>query len=177
MLPVSINIESLDTELISRILNIRIMVFDFDGVFTDNRVYVSQDGTEAVSCWRSDGLGLSKIKKLDIPIWVVSKERNPVVAARCEKLKINYIQGCDEKLPALIDIAERYNCKLKEMLYVGNDINDIDCLQSVGLPIVVQDSYPEVKEYSSYITQNPGGRGAVREVCDIVSDIHIINTK
>jgi len=156
----------------SLVVKIKLVVFDFDGVLTDNRVCISQDGTEAVSCWRSDGLGLSKLKNLKLPIWVVSTEKNQVVSARCKKLQIDCIQGCEDKLTALKQLVEQYGCSLNETLYVGNDINDIDCLQSVGLPIVVADSHPDVFEFSKYTTRNSGGRGAVREVCDLIEFVY-----
>jgi 3-deoxy-D-manno-octulosonate 8-phosphate phosphatase (KDO 8-P phosphatase) len=151
---------------------IKLVVFDFDGVFTDNCVYVSQDGTESVSCWRSDGLGLEKLKRFGFPLWVISTETNPVVGVRCKKIKINFMQGCDNKLFALDELIERYSCMREDVVFVGNDINDIDCLKVVGFPIVVADAHPEVFEFSKYTTKNAGGRGAVREVCDLISFVH-----
>ena len=158
-------------DLKSLIANIRLVVFDFDGVFTDNRVYVSQDGTETVSCWRSDGLGLAKLKKLELPIWVVSTEQNKVVSARCKKLQIECVQGCEDKLTALKNLVKHYGCSLSEVVFMGNDINDIDCLKSVGLPIVVQDSYPEVIKIAKLQTKRCGGFGAVREICDLIYEV------
>ena len=79
-----------------KIPTIKLIVFDFDGVFTDNSVHLTEDGKEFVSCWRGDGIGLSKVKRLTIPMYVVSTEENPVVGQRCQKLKIKYIQGCNE---------------------------------------------------------------------------------
>ena len=150
------------------IAGVKLVVFDFDGVFTDNRVYVSEDGVESVSCWRSDGLGLSKLKKIGLPVWVVSTEKNKVVSTRCKKLQIDCVQGCDDKLLAVNKLIKQFDCSLGDVLYVGNDINDIDCLQSVGIPVVVQDAYPEVIKLSKYQTQRAGGFGAVREICDLI---------
>lgn len=158
-------------ELIQKLRKIKLVVFDFDGVFTDNRVYVSQDGTESVACWRSDGLGLAKLKSLRIPIWVVSTEKNPVVSARCKKLQIKCIQSCNDKLAAIKELIAINNCSLEETVYTGNDINDSKCLEAVGVPIVVADAHPDVVGLASYITSNPGGRGAVREICDLVVSI------
>ena len=158
----------LSHDLIHDIGKTKLMVFDFDGVFTDNRVYVTQDGIESVSCWRSDGLGLSKIKQLDIPIWVISTEKNSVVAVRCKKLQIDHIQSCDDKLAALKNLTQQYECELGETIYTGNDINDRHCLESVGMPIVVADAHPDIIALSRYQTLNSGGRGAVREICDLV---------
>ena len=167
----SYNKDVITEELISLIENIQLVVFDFDGVFTNNRVYVLQDGTEAVSCWRSDGLGLARLKELKLPIWVVSTEKNQVVSMRCKKLQLDCVQGCEDKLFTLKKLVKQYACSLNDVLYVGNDINDIDCLQSVGFPIVVADAHPDVFELSKYTTQNTGGRGAVREVCDLLVSV------
>ena len=146
---------------------IRLIAFDFDGVFTDNMVFVLQDGTEAVRCFRSDGIGLQKLKKLGIESVIISTEANPVVSARARKLKIRCIQDCQDKRAALNDIARELNITWGEIAFVGNDINDLPCLESVALPIVVQDAYQEGVPTALYRTQRPGGHGAVREICDL----------
>jgi YrbI family 3-deoxy-D-manno-octulosonate 8-phosphate phosphatase len=152
----------------NKLSNIRIAIFDFDGVFTDNHVYVFENGMEAVSCWRSDGLGLSKLKEININIYVVSTEENPVVGERCKKLGLDYFQGCNDKLIVLKALIKKHKCSYDEVLYVGNDINDADCLKSAGLAVVVADAHEDVVELSDYVTKNRGGRGAVREVCDLL---------
>ena len=149
------------------IRRIRLVAFDFDGVFTDNMVYVSEDGSEAVRCFRSDGIGLQKLKKLDIDTVIISTEANPVVSARARKLKIRCIQDCQDKRTVLEDIAREKNITLREVAFVGNDINDLACLECVALPIVVQDAYQDVVSIALYQTQRPGGHGAVREICDL----------
>ena len=146
---------------------IRLVAFDFDGVFTDNMVYVLEDGTEAVRCFRSDGLGLQKLKKLGIETVIISTEANPVVSARARKLKIRCVQDCRDKRAALESIAKESGISLGEVAFVGNDINDLPCLDCVALPIVVQDAHPDVVSTARYQTKNPGGHGAVREVCDL----------
>lgn len=147
---------------------VRLVVFDFDGVFTDNTVYVSQDGTEMVRCWRSDGLGLAKLKDAGIHAAVVSTETNPVVSARCRKLAIRCVQGCDDKLSAVRTLASEFGITLDEVAFVGNDINDLPSLEAVGLPVAVHDAHADVLAVAAYRTSKPGGRGAVREVCDAI---------
>ena len=149
------------------ICRIRLVAFDFDGVFTDNMVYVFEDGTEAVRCFRSDGIGLHKLKKLGIETVIISTEANSVVSARAHKLKIRCIQNCQNKRAVLEDIAQEKNITLREVAFVGNDINDLPCLERVALPIVVQDAYQDVVPTALFQTKRPGGRGAVREVCDL----------
>lgn len=145
---------------------IRLLVLDFDGVMTDNRVWVHQDGTESVACHRGDGLGIGRLRKRGLEILVISTETNPVVAARCRKLGLESIQGCDDKLTALQRVALDRDLEPGRIAYVGNDLNDLECLGWVGTPIAVADALPEVLKVARLITQNRGGHGAVREVTD-----------
>ena len=149
------------------IRRIRLVAFDFDGVFTDNMVYVFEDGTEAVRCSRSDGIGLQKLVQMGIKTAIISTEANPVVSARAHKLKIDCVQDCQDKRGVLEDMAAKIGISLNRVAFVGNDINDLPCLNCVALPIVVKDAHPDVVAVARYQTRNPGGRGAVREVCDL----------
>lgn len=147
-----------------------LVVFDFDGVMTDNRVLVMQDGTEGVLCNRSDGLGLGMLKDAGVPVLVLSKEKNPVVAARCRKLGLECLQGIDDKLTRLRELLDARGIAASKTAYVGNDLNDLACMRHVGLPIAVGDAYPAVIDAARYVTQARGGYGAVREVCDLILD-------
>jgi YrbI family 3-deoxy-D-manno-octulosonate 8-phosphate phosphatase len=153
------------------IRKIRLVAFDFDGVFTNNMVYVLQDGSEAVRCNRSDGIGLQKLKKMGIETVIISTEANPVVSARARKLKIRCFQNCEDKSKILESIAEELGLSLVEIAFVGNDINDRECLTCVGLPIVVQDAHPDVIPLGAYRTEAHGGHGAVREICDLFEQV------
>ena len=150
---------------------IQMVVFDFDGVFTDNRVLVMQDGTEGVFCSRADGFGLAALRSAGVQSLVISKEVNPVVGERCKKLRIPCIQGCDNKQEVLTREIRQLGISLERVAYVGNDINDIECLEIVGLPVCVADAWPPVKEFSKIVTKAKGGYGAVREFCDFIVDI------
>jgi YrbI family 3-deoxy-D-manno-octulosonate 8-phosphate phosphatase len=147
---------------------LRGIAFDFDGVMTDNRVWVSEDGREMVACNRSDGLGLDRLRALGLKLIVLSKERNPVCQRRAEKLKLECENGLDDKVPRLRAFAERHGLTLDQIAYVGNDINDIPCLKVVGLPVVVADAWPEVRRQARLRLTRPGGHGAVREFSDRV---------
>jgi len=147
---------------------IKLLVFDFDGVFTDNQVLVLQDGTEGAFCNRSDGLGIEMVKKAGLKILVISKQINPVVRARCRKLNIPCLQACDDKSEALQAAAKKMGIPLRQVAYMGNDINDIECLEIVGLSSCVNDSHPKVLAISLYTTKANGGYGAVRELCDFI---------
>ena len=107
------------------------IIFDFDGVFTDNRVYTNQHGVETVACWRSDGLGLNLLKKIGFPLWVVSSEKNKVVSMRCKKLDIPCIQGCDDKSEAIKELLRKESISLDSTAFVGNDINDESSMSSL----------------------------------------------
>lgn len=152
----------------TRLRGIGLLAFDFDGVMTDNRVVVFEDGREAVVCNRSDGLGLERLKATGLPLVVISKEKNPVVAARCRKLKIACEQGVDDKLTILQRIAGEHGVALPNVAFVGNDINDLPCLTAVGVAVAPADAYPEVLRVAHVITRAAGGVGAVREICDLI---------
>src|SRR5271157_734490 len=146
--------------------NLRLLVLDFDGVMTDNRVLVSEDGSEAVLCHRGDGWGLARLKEQGVEIAVLSAEVNAVVAARCRKLGLAFVQACDDKLSTLRRWIRERGLVPEQVAYVGNDVNDLDCLRVVGVPIAVADAVPQVREAARFLTSQRGGYGAVREVAD-----------
>lgn len=162
----------LTSDLLSKV---SLIAFDFDGVFTDNTVYVNQDGVEAVRCWRSDGLGLSRLPSVGVKAFIVSTETNPVVSTRAQKLKLPCRQNVEDKAEAILAICQELGISPQETMFVGNDINDIPAFQSVGLPVAVADAHPDVYPYVLYRTQKPGGFGAVREICDLVYHAKSIN--
>lgn len=154
-----------------RVRAIRLIAFDFDGVFTDNMVYVLEDGSEAVRCSRSDGLGLQNLRRMGIETLILSTERNPVVSARARKLGIRCVQGCEDKGVVLGAAVREMGLSMKQVAFVGNDVNDIECLTKVGLPMVVRDAHPDVVSYALFQTRAQGGRGAVREICDLFKEV------
>ena len=156
-----------DPSLEERIRGIRLIAFDFDGVFTDNMVYVFEDGSEAVRCFRGDGIGLRKLQRAGIETMIISTETNPVVSARSRKLGIRCVQGCKDKRGALETIIQEMGLSLAQVAFVGNDVNDLPCLTCVGLPIVVRDAHSDVVPHAQYQTRARGGHGAVREICDL----------
>jgi 3-deoxy-D-manno-octulosonate 8-phosphate phosphatase (KDO 8-P phosphatase) len=148
--------------------SVKLIIFDFDGVFTDNTVYVNQDGIESVRCWRSDGLGLGRARSVGVRLQIVSTETNPVVTARATKLKLPCMQGVEDKAVAVVQICKDLGVSPDETMFVGNDINDIPAFGVVKFPVAVADAYPEVDSHIVWRTEKPGGRGAVREICDLV---------
>lgn len=148
--------------------NIKLVVFDFDGVFTDNRVFVSEDGKESVACCRSDNLGVKRLAEVGVKVHILSSEVNGVVTVRMEKLRIACQYAVRDKGSALEVLAKEYGVSLNAIAFLGNDINDADCLAKVGLPVVVNDAYDEVKPLAKIILSRKGGYGAVRELCDMI---------
>jgi YrbI family 3-deoxy-D-manno-octulosonate 8-phosphate phosphatase len=145
--------------------DLRFVFFDFDGVFTDNRVWVNERGEETLAFSRSDGLGLRRLDEVGVQYLIVSMEQNPIVAARARKLNAACVQGVEDKLSV---VRERAGDDLGDVAYVGNDINDAVCLSAVGLPVVPADAWPEVKTLAHWVLERPGGHGCVREFCDAV---------
>ena len=150
--------------------NIAALVFDFDGVFTDNRVLVHQGGGESVICHRGDGLGFELLRRLNIPHLVLSTENNPVVQVRCEKLQIPCIHGIKDKIEVLFDWLEEKQLDASQVVYVGNDVNDLNCLRAVGCAVVVNDAHPRAKAAAKIILEAPGGSGAIREIIDLITE-------
>lgn len=165
------SVSTLDGDLAERFRVLRLVAFDFDGVFTDNSVYVTQDGIESVRCVRSDGLGLQKLAALGIATIIISTETNPVVTARSRKLSVRCIQGCDDKRAALENVIAELGVSMAETAFVGNDVNDLECLKVAGLPIVVADAHQDVLPYAAFRTETRGGYGAVREICDLIAAV------
>ncbi len=144
------------------------LAFDFDGVFTDNRVQVSDDGHEAVVCDRGDGWGVARLRDAGLPIIVISAERNPVAARRCEKLGIDCRLAVDDKWSVLSEWLASHGLDAARTVFVGNDVNDLTCLQGVGCGVAVADAHPRARAASRIVLEKCGGRGAVRELADLV---------
>ena len=145
------------------------LIMDFDGVFTDNRVLVDQDGREAVLCNRGDGMGLEQLRDRGLPMLVLSKEKNPVVAARCAKLKLACLQAIDDKAPALLDWCRERSLDPEAVVYIGNDTNDLPCFALVGCAVAVADAHPAALAAADMILTRSGGAGALRELTDLIT--------
>jgi N-acylneuraminate cytidylyltransferase len=148
---------------------VRLLVMDFDGVMTDDRVWVNQEGIEMIAASRADGLGLERLRNLtDIQTLVISKEKNPVVAARCKKLSLPLLQGQDDKAQALEEYLAGQGIPGQEAVFIGNDINDLGCFPLVGWAAVPRNASSPVKRQADMILQQAGGFGAVRELCELL---------
>lgn len=147
---------------------IDLIIFDFDGVMTDNRVWVSEDGHEMVAAYRSDSTGLSRLRKTGVKAVVLSSEVNPVVTARCRKMNLPVYQGIADKGEALAGVLRDLDVRPENTIYLGNDINDLPCFPLVACALVVADALPEAKRRADIVLSHNGGHGAVRELCDLL---------
>ena len=147
---------------------IKLIVYDFDGVMTDNKVYIDQNGNEMVQVSRADGLGVSEIIKLGIQQIIMSTEVNPVVTQRAIKLKIPCLQGLDNKKDTLLGYSKKNDIDLKNVAYVGNDINDKDAMAIVGFTFCPADAHETIKEISDHVFKRNGGDGVIRELLDLI---------
>ncbi|MEN4042934.1 MAG: acylneuraminate cytidylyltransferase [Anaerolineaceae bacterium] len=147
---------------------IDLIVFDFDGVLTDNRVWVNEDGHEMIAANRSDSLGIRHVVNAGVKVMVLSTEVNSVVMARCRKMKIPAIQGVDDKALALRAYLHEHQIDPSRVVFVGNDINDTPCFPLVGCAVAVADAQPEARRQADLVLTRNGGHGAARELCDLV---------
>jgi len=145
-----------------------LLVLDFDGVLTDNFVHVDEHGVESVRCSKEDSMGLSLLRERGVPAVILSTETNPVVAARARKLRLPCFAGIADKGRALREIAAQHDVPLEHVIYLGNDVNDNDCLRLAGCGLVVEDAHPRARAVADGVVPRPGGRGAVREVCEAI---------
>tara|TARA_B100000315_G_C14529233_1_gene565330 strand:- start:168 stop:626 length:459 start_codon:yes stop_codon:yes gene_type:complete len=147
---------------------IKLLVYDFDGVMTDNKVYIDQNGNEMVQVNRADGLSVNEIKKLGIEQIIISTEKNPVVSVRASKLEIPSIQGIDNKKDCLMDYCRKNDIDLSQVAFVGNDINDKKVMEIAGITFCPADAHETIKAFSDHVLRTNGGQGVVRELLDII---------
>jgi len=144
------------------------LVMDFDGVLTDDRVFVSETGEESVVCSRRDGMGIERLRNAGLAMLVISKETNPVVAARCRKLHLPYHHGVEGKLAVLERWLAENGIAAAETLYVGNDVNDLECMAAVGCAVAPRDAHPRALAAAAVVLDADGGRGAIRVLADML---------
>ena len=147
---------------------VELIIYDFDGIMTDNRAIIFSDGTEGVIINRSDGLAVKRIRAMGIPQVIISTEQNGVVLVRAEKLGIPALNDVWDKKSCVIKYCRENNVNLKNTIYLGNDINDLESMKIVGIPMCPKDAYPEIKKISKHVFSCKGGEGVVRELADLL---------
>jgi N-acylneuraminate cytidylyltransferase len=149
---------------------IDLIISDFDGVITDNRVWVDQHGTEFVAAYRSDSIGVQALRRIGIEVMILSSEPNRVVEARARKMGVQVIHGVGiyDKGRVMLEMLKERNLSAENTIYIGNDLNDLPCFEIAGWSVAVADAYPEVIRAADHVLNKPGGHGALRELCDLV---------
>lgn len=154
-------------------LKISLLVFDFDGVLTDNRVLVLENGTEAVFCSRADGLAFDALRRHGLPALILSTETNRVVQARAAKLQVDALHGQGDKATALREYCASRNIALANVAFVGNDLNDLPVMRLVGHPVAVADAHPKVIQAARHVLGTAGGQGVAREIVEQLLQLSI----
>jgi YrbI family 3-deoxy-D-manno-octulosonate 8-phosphate phosphatase len=149
--------------------NIELIVYDFDGIMTDNKAIINQDGKESVSINRSDGLAISKIKDMGISQLILSTEKNNVVQKRADKLNIPVLNGVENKKKILNKYIKERKLEKKNVIYFGNDLNDLEVMNFVGFSVAPQDAYFEILDIASLVTKSSGGAGVIREFYNLLT--------
>ncbi|WP_150526525.1 KdsC family phosphatase [Roseibium sediminis] len=152
--------------LATRTLRYKALVTDFDGVHTDNSVFVLEDGREFVRCSRADGMGLEMLRSRGLRLLILSREENAVVSARARKLRMEVAHNIKDKLPALDEWRRSNDLEWSEMIYIGDDVNDLDCMKACGLAAAPANARPEILAVSDVHLKKSGGDGALRELSD-----------
>ena len=149
--------------------DVQLVGFDVDGVFTDGRFYLSDDGVETKAFNTQDGFGIRQLLGADISVVVISGRRSAAVDKRMQELGVSFVfQGCKDKVAAFNGVAAQLGIELDRCVFVGDDVPDLPLLQHVGFSIAVANAAQAVKDKCHHVTQSRGGAGAVREVCEYV---------
>ncbi|MBF0471277.1 MAG: 3-deoxy-manno-octulosonate-8-phosphatase KdsC [Gammaproteobacteria bacterium] len=160
-------------QLLQRCAAIKLVVFDVDGVLTDGTLFLGDDGQEYKAFYARDGLGMNLLQRCGVTIGIITARQSSVVRLRMESLGITHLyQGQEEKLPAFEQLLAKLNLKPEESAYVGDDLIDLPTMRRAGVAIAVADAHPLLKEHCDWVTPRNGGRGAARDVCDLIMEGH-----
>jgi len=149
---------------------IELIICDFDGVITDNKVWTDQDGNETIAAYRSDSIRIHELREKGTDVMILSSEPNPVVQARAKKMGVESIQGVglQDKGRVMREVLAQKNIPAENVVYIGNDFNDLPCFEVAGWSVAVADAYPEVIRAADHVLETAGGHGALRELCDLI---------
>ncbi|MDH5526847.1 MAG: HAD hydrolase family protein [Nitrospirota bacterium] len=156
-------------DTVARARKVRMLLLDVDGVLTDGTIFLDNNGVEGKGFNIMDGLALTLLQKAGVPAGIITGRDSNVVTTRARELGLEIlVQGCTAKLPAAREIAEQRGLTLEQVAYVGDDLIDIALLKHAGLAVSVPNGAPEAHARAHHVTGPPGGRGAVREVCELI---------
>lgn len=156
-------------DILAKAAKIKLVVFDVDGVLTDGSLIMGDDGEEYKAFYSKDGLGMKMLRQSGVEIAVITARTSNVVIHRMHSLGIEHIyQGQLDKLPAFENILKKQGVTAEQAAYVGDDVIDLPVLLRAGLAISVQDAHPLAKQHAHWLTPHNGGRGAARDVCELI---------
>ena len=162
---------------------IHTIVMDFDGVFTDNKVWVDQNGLESVRCDRGDGLGFDllrsfmKINNWALKCFILSKEKNPVVAQRAKKIQIDFVQSISNKANYLLNYLAENDLSSRGLIYLGNDLNDLSAMQIAGFSVAPSDAHRMILDQADLVLTQQGGDGFVRAFIELLIGLDKMSCK
>ncbi|MBU2870278.1 3-deoxy-manno-octulosonate-8-phosphatase KdsC [Colwellia sp. E2M01] len=160
---------NVENSILEKAKQIKLLVCDVDGVFSDGRIYLGNDGEELKAFHTKDGFGIKALGASGVAVAIITGRNSAIVANRMSALNVEHIiQGQEDKLPALTELTKQLTINISEVAYIGDDVPDLACIQAVGLGICVADGHPAVLNGADHITYTNGGFGAVREVCDLI---------
>ena len=163
----------ISSPLLAQLRNIKLLICDIDGVFSDGRIYLGNDGEELKAFHTRDGFGVKAVLNAGIQVAVITGRQSKIVERRMSALGVPFIfQGQDNKSLAYEALASRLGLQDDEIAYVGDDVPDLTLIRRAGVGVAVRDAHPCVRDAAHYITSLPGGFGAVREVTDILLMAH-----
>ena len=149
--------------------HIKLVLFDVDGVLTDGRLFVDNNGEEYKAFNSRDGHGMKMLQRNGVAIGIITGRTSRIVEHRTRELGIQHVrQGCQEKLPAYEQLIQELALQPEQVAFVGDDLVDLPIMLRVGLAVAVQDAHTLVKKHAHWITPSAGGRGAARDLCELI---------
>ena len=157
--------------ILEKAKNIKLVIFDVDGVLTDGRLYVTENGEEIKAFNSRDGHGMKMLQKTGVKIGIITGRTSNIVSHRMQELGIEHVyQGKQDKYPAFVELIKKLSLTAGEVAYVGDDVVDLPVMKHVGFAVAVQDAHEYVKKHAHWQTPNCGGRGAARDVCELIME-------
>ena len=158
-------------DILTKAKKIKLVIFDVDGVLTDGSLFFGDDGQEYKSFYARDGLGMKLLQRTGVEIGIITARSSKVVLHRMENLGIKHVyQGSLDKASAFDEMLSKLNIKAEDTAYAGDDIIDLAVMQQVGLAVAVQDAHAHIKQHAHWITPHNGGRGAARDLCELIME-------
>ncbi len=153
----------------ARFNKLKLIIFDFDGVFTDNFIYIADDNSELKKFFVPDGVGIWLLHQAELDVAIVTGNNTKTTAARAKRLQIKHVyQNIRDKTEVYEELKHKFGLTDAECLYMGDDLTDLRCMKRAGISVATADAHPEIKKVAHWITKHRGGHGAIREVAEAI---------